>query len=81
MAHLHIEVDGDTVMDGDTGEWVSDPPQLVTEAIKATRPAVWMQALMLVVAHAAMAEADLGLVVNTRANGWEMAVTDGHHPA
>ncbi|BBU22150.1 hypothetical protein [Mycobacterium xenopi] len=76
MAHLRITIDGNVAMNGDLGEWTTNPPTLLTEQLKAnTKPAPWMRALMLTIADAAMTNRDLHANVHTRPDGWDLSVT------
>jgi hypothetical protein len=76
MATLRITVDGNTVMDGDLGQWTTEPP-FIAEQLKANaRPAPWMRCLMLTLADAAMSEKVMSVDVRTRANGWDFSVTE-----
>ncbi|OMC52537.1 hypothetical protein A5742_16445 [Mycolicibacterium fortuitum] len=52
MAHIHIEVDGDVLMDGNPGEWTSNPPEMDKLQLKGGTPDPWMVALMPSVANA-----------------------------
>lgn len=76
MATMRVTVDGRVLMDGDTGEWSLNPPELVTEQLKAgAKPAPWMRALMLTMAEAGMSERAMVVDVKTRADGWDFSVT------
>lgn len=75
MANVKVTVDGKTIMDGDLGEWSTNPPELIKEQLKANaRPALWMQALLLTIADAAMSNKCLTVDVRTDAEGWAMDV-------
>lgn len=75
MSQLTITVDGDTVMDADPGDFTLNPPELVTDQLKANaRPAVWMRAMAIVIADAAMSRCDTSINVTTRFNGWDLSV-------
>lgn len=80
MAHLKVTIDGATAMNGDLGQWTTNPPQLITEQLKAnSKPAPWMRALMLTIADAAMSEQSMSVDVQTRVDGWDFMVTHGNH--
>lgn len=77
MATLCITVDGKTIMDGDLGQWTTNPPDIIAEQLKAnSRPTPWMRALMLTLADAAMSEKAMSVDVRTRADGWDFSVTE-----
>lgn len=78
VAHLHITVDNTVIMDGDTGQWTTEPPQLVMDQLKpGAKPKPWMRALMLTIADAAMGNKDTTATVRTQPNGWTLEVTNG----
>lgn len=52
MAHIHIEVDGAVLMDGNPGDWTSNPPEMDKLQLKGGTPDPWMVALMPSVANA-----------------------------
>lgn len=77
MSLLKVTIDGQTAMDGDLGEWSSNPPSLVTEVLKNNiTPKPWMRCLMLVIAEAGMTGKDTTVDVTTSDNGWTINV--GH---
>lgn len=78
MPTMRVTIDGNVVMDGDLGNWSTNPPELITEQLKANaRPAPWMRALMLTMAEAAMSEQSMTVDVVTRADGWDYSVSHG----
>lgn len=80
MATMRVTIDGQTVMDGDMGQWTTEPPAILTDQLKAnSKPAPWMRALMLTMADAAMGEQAISVEVKTRADGWDYSVTHGRH--
>jgi hypothetical protein len=75
MANVKVTVDGKTIMDGDTGQWSTEPPAIIKEQLKANaRPALWMQALLLTIADAAMADRSLDADIRTAPGEWTLAV-------
>jgi cytochrome c553 len=78
MSYITINIDGETVMDGDTGKWQQQPPEFIAKQLKAmqdgsTKPSPWMRALMLVVAEAAMTDTYTSVDVTTDGNaGWTL---------
>jgi hypothetical protein len=77
MAHVTVTIDGQIAMDDDTGEWTSEPPQLITQQLAPNaKPAVWMETIMRLVLKAAMTGTPVTVEVTTHANGWEMTVSE-----
>jgi hypothetical protein len=77
VPHVKITVDGVAVMDGDTGDWKSSPPPLITEQLKAgAQPKPWMRALLLTVADAAVGSKAVEATVETGPRGWSLTVVE-----
>lgn len=77
MTALHVTIDGQTVIDGDMGQWSADPPEILREQLAANAtPRPWMRCLLMVVANAALTDTDTEVVVRTGDNGWTMEVTE-----
>lgn len=75
MSHLTVTINNQTVMDGDTGQWSTNPPTILTDQLKANaHPAPWMRAIMLTVADAAMTHTDTRITVTTTPNEWTLKV-------
>lgn len=74
MAHLKITIDGTVAMDDDLGQWSTEPPDIIAQAMAQAKPAPWMRALMLTIADAAMTNQAMAIDVQTRGDGWQLAV-------
>jgi hypothetical protein len=78
MATMRVTIDGKVVMNGNIGQWTTEPPKIITDQLKPNaKPAPWMRALMLTLADAALSEHALTVDVKTRADGWDYSVTHG----
>jgi hypothetical protein len=79
MPQIKVTIDNTVVMDGDLGSWTDDPPEILTEQLKAgARPAPHMRALLGVIAEVALTGKNLQADVQTRTDGW--ALTVNHSP-
>lgn len=77
MAHIKVVIDGQTVVDGDAGYWSANPPEILEQQLRDNaRPALWMRALLLCVADAAMTNRDCTIEVTTHSGGWKLATND-----
>lgn len=75
MAVLHVSIDGETVIDGDIGQWTSEPPKILREQLAATAtPQPWMRCLLMVIATAAMTDTATTVTVVTAEDRWTMDV-------
>lgn len=75
MPTMNVTLDNAVIMDGDLGQWSVDPPEIITDQLKANaRPAPWMRALMLTMADAAMCGLSMDVVIATRPDGWDFTV-------
>lgn len=75
MTQLHVTIDGQTVINGDLGEWNSNPPEILREQLAANAtPKPWMRCLLMVIADTAMSGADTTVVIATGSQGWTMEV-------
>lgn len=74
MPHLHITIDDQTVLDGDLGEWTTNPPQLITEQLTNPKPQPGMKALMLALTEAAIHNQPTHINLQNRPNGWTLQV-------
>jgi hypothetical protein len=76
MPALHVTIDGKTVIDGDLGQWTTDPPAILREQLAGNvTPQPWMRCLLLLVATAAVGDQDVTVDIATRDNGWTLEVT------
>jgi hypothetical protein len=76
MPHLTITVDGETLMDGDLGQWDNSPSPLTVEQLTVDpTPKPWMLGMMGAFAHAAATQQDTAITVVTSSNGWSIKVT------
>jgi hypothetical protein len=74
---MRVTVDGQVIMDGDLGQWSTDPPELIKDQLRANaRPAPWMRALMMTMADAAMGGQSISVDVKTRGDGWDFSVIE-----
>jgi hypothetical protein len=75
MAKVRLVIDGHTAMDEDLGTWLSDPPAILRDQLAANAtPKLYMRAVLLIVADAAMTSTDTTIVVTTDAGDWTMDV-------
>jgi len=77
MAALKVTIDNETVIDGDTGTWVAQPPEFIAKQMDAAlnsdvKPSPWMRALMLVIAETAMTDTATGVEIKTWDEGWSL---------
>ena len=77
MAFLKVTIDDETVIDGDTGTWIEQPPEFIAKQMDAAlksdvKPSPWMRALMLVVAETAMTDTATAVDVKTWDEGWSL---------
>jgi hypothetical protein len=77
-AIVKLTIDGQTAMNGSIGEWTDNPPEILTEQLKANaRPAPWMQAVMINIAAAGVRDTGtLTIDVHTRPGGWTLDVQE-----
>lgn len=71
-----MQVDGSVVMDGDMGQWTSEPPAIASlklQAAKKDHP--WARHILLIVAEAGMSDRSMSVDVRTRRDGWDCSVT------
>lgn len=88
MSHLLIIVEGETVFDGDVGEWALPPkPDRIPAALRAqlnpnARPAPWMKFMMIAMLGKALTDnvlrdprlQPLEVDLQTRPSGWTISV-------
>lgn len=75
MTNMRVTLNGDVLMDGDLGQWSTNPPPLLAEQLKAhTTPKPWMRAIMLTIADAATSNQSTTIDVTTRSNRWDLHV-------
>lgn len=78
LSTIKVTIDGEVLMDGDYGQWSSEPPDLVPQLLaeQATaEPRPWMLALLPVVTFALMRGRDTQVVVTT-GERWRLEVDD-----
>lgn len=79
MSRIRLTIDGDTIMDGDLGQWHNKPPESLTQHLNpAANPQPWAKAAMLAIVQAALEKRDVVIVVTTRDGGWTLDVDDGN---
>lgn len=70
MATMRITIDGKTVMDGDIGQWTTNPPEMITDQLKAgAKPVPGIRALMLELAMCGASGQSLVVDLRTKARG------------
>lgn len=77
MATMRITVDGKTLMDGDLGQWSTEPPELkpIIDQVKTNpNPEPWMRDLITHVAHVGMGGQSRNIDVATMVDGYDMSV-------
>lgn len=74
MSHLTITVDGDTLMDGDTGDWTYNPPQQVMNQLNGQTVKPYSRALLVAMADHALASRNATITITTRDGGWTLDV-------
>lgn len=82
MAYIKVTIDGETVLDGESGTWEQRPPDFIaqqlhnmTTSTNPVPPSPWMRSIMLILAEAAMTETYASIEVSTRGNaGWSLDV-------
>lgn len=79
MAYVKVVVDGETVLDGETGTWEKQTPDFIAKQLhdmtsnpNPTPPSPWMRALMLVLAEAAMTETYTDIDIKSWGAGWSL---------
>lgn len=76
MTHMTVTIDGEKVIDGDLGEWNSNPPEILRDQLAANAtPKPWMRCLLMVIADTAMSGVDTAVVIATSQSGWTLEVT------
>lgn len=79
MSRIRLTIDGDTIMDGDLGQWQNKPPESLTQHLDPTanlQP--WAKAAMLAIVQAALEKRDTAITVTTRDRGWTLDVDDAN---
>ncbi|MEE3066586.1 MAG: hypothetical protein VYA67_22035 [Actinomycetota bacterium] len=78
---MTITVDGDTLMDADTGQWTTKPPELEQLNLRGggNNPQPWLQTIMFILAKAGITALS-GQTTTEPDNRWTMTVetTNGH---
>lgn len=79
MAYIKVLVDGETVIDGETGEWEQRTPDFIAKQLhdmtsnpNPPKPSPWMRAMMLVLAEAAMTDTHTEIEVKSWEAGWSL---------
>lgn len=76
MTHLRLSIDGQTLMDGDLGQWKHNPPTAIQHLIKpGHKPEPYMQAALMALMEAAMRDVETSIEVWTKPTGWTVTVT------
>ena len=75
MSHIRVILDGNTIMDGDPGEWTAKPPAITDLELRAksANPEPWVQ-ILTTFARAAVAGRDATITATTRDTGWTLDV-------
>lgn len=77
MSHLTVIINGDTVMNGDTGDWTHTPPTLTNDLLKGhLQPQPYSRPLLVVMADTALRHTTATITITTRDSGWTMDITN-----
>ncbi|AIT14578.1 hypothetical protein SEA_TAPIOCA_69 [Mycobacterium phage Tapioca] len=78
MSHIRVTLDGNTIMDGDPGQWATKPPAIADLELRAAsgNPEPWVQ-ILTAFARAAVTGRNTTITATTRDNGWTLDVE--HH--
>jgi hypothetical protein len=76
MTAMKIIVDGDILLNDDLGDWERKPPSTLAHLIRpGFKPKPWMQAMLVVLADAAVREQPTRIEVNTSSRErWTLSV-------
>ena len=78
MAAITLTIDGEVVINGDLGDWDTNPPQILRDQLAAhAKPKPWMRCLLIALADAAMMQQDATLDVVTGDGTWTLSVASG----
>lgn len=70
MPHIHLTVDGNTLLHGD----MQTNTEALTAFVKSTDYKPWLQAAVGELAHSALKDRDTTIEIHTAPNGYRMAV-------
>lgn len=79
MTHIKLTLNGDTLMDGDTGGWQRKPPSAIQHLIKpgkANKP--YLQAALAAVVDATLRDVDTHIDCTTTSTGWNVRVVENY---
>ncbi|AEL19986.1 hypothetical protein CL81_gp67 [Mycobacterium phage Charlie] len=81
MSHIRVTIDGNTIMDGNPGQWATKLPAIADLELRATsgNPEPWVQ-ILTTFARAAAAGRDATITATTDTNGWTLNVEYGATP-
>lgn len=71
MSHITITLNGDQVVNSDSGQWTDTPPEDVRKYLKPATPGSepWVQPMQVVLAPALIANRDITIDIQT-GDGW-----------
>jgi len=80
MTHIKLTLNGDTLMDGDTGQWQRKPPSAIQHLIKPGRgkQEPYLQAALAAVVEASLRDVDTHIDCNTFPTGWNIRVVHNY---
>lgn len=75
MSYAHITIDGNTILDGDLGQWTHTPPASLAKYLTPNaQQQPGLNALLLAFATAAKTGQDITIDLTNRANGYTLTV-------
>jgi hypothetical protein len=76
MTHIKLTVNGETLMDGDLGQWKRTPPSALQKLLKPGRqPEPYLQAALGALVEASIKNTDTTIEATAAPNGWTVSVT------
>ena len=77
MAKVKLTINDKVEIDGDLGEWTSEPPEFLSRQLKpGAKPQPYMQAILLAVTHAVMTDRSVVIDAFHRSNRWNINVQE-----
>lgn len=74
MTHVTLTIDDTELMNGDLGQWSTEPPAISDLKLKVGKEP-WAIPTLQAIASAAITAKDTHITVTTRADGWGMEVS------
>jgi hypothetical protein len=79
MTHVKLTLNGDTLMDGDTGDWQRKPPTAIQHLIKPGKAAQpYLQAALGALVEATIKDVDTHIDCTTFPTGWNVRVVNNY---